>query len=210
MASTGTAAGGSSSSFAVNGAIMVAQTSIINVVNSTTTYRSKNDGNPQPDSIRLFGFSQSQIDKTAPSIITSRVILTPGKGSPQKQLTFVFTTTLNEEGNMDGEEPFYLFNKGDGEIGVNQETGMGYLIPNGVKSIAIGLYPRTPENPPVWYIEIISPWFSISTMNDTQRVSATFTLMEVGNSEVTSNKVIQGPLRRNPLFPPSKPLRQIG
>lgn len=179
------------SSYAVNQADLQDTFTILTASKTSTTFRSKNDGQPQPDEIRFYGYSQQQQDPGAQSSITSQVTINPGEGATYRRKAFRFTTVLNEEGKMEDEPAYHLFLEGDGEITYNAETNEHFLIPSGVEGVVVGLYPRTPLNPPVWYIDLLSGWFSASTTAGLPRVSVRFELVEDSNSTVTSRKSVE-------------------
>lgn len=179
-------------SYGTNQAFVPDSHTVLTATKTSTSYRSVNDGQPQPDEIRFFGYSQQQADPGAQSSITSQVTINPGLGATYRTKAFRFTTILNEAGKMEGEPPYHLFLEGDGQVLYDAETNSFTLIPTGVEGVTVGLYPRVGDiSPPVWYIDLLGGWFSESTTSGSLRVSVTFELVEDSNTTVTSNKSVE-------------------
>jgi hypothetical protein len=188
------------------------------------TFFSLNNGQPQPNFLTAWGYSQTQSDPKIPSTIQSEVTIAPGIGAQFPLTTFKFTTTLNE---TEGDFPVYHnFSEGEGIIERDETGKQLFLLPNNTPGVVIRLYGRTPENPPVWSIDIDNGYFSVGTAAGSKRVTLAIKLLLSDDSIVTVKKSVESGaqayhytkkkpqrpivLRENPLFPPSKPLRQIG
>ena len=176
--------------FGVNSAF-VEDTTKEAVMDSLLTFFSFNDGQPQPEKLTAWGYSQSQIDPRNPSIITSFVSIIPGTGAEYPQADFYFTTTLNE--TVGEFKTYHNFSAGDGAITRTPppEDKQISLVPNGVLGVVIKLFGRTPENPPVWFIEIDRRYFSLSTAVGSRRVSLAIKLTLSDDSYVTVKKSVE-------------------
>lgn len=177
--------------YPVNGGIIPDTASMLVGQNSVITYRSVNNGQPQPASSEIWGYGQEQVDRGGSSILSNQVIIEPGLGSAKPVTTFNFTTLLNQDPFHEAGEPkpppIYTFNAGDGTIVGNT------LIPNGLEGqgVTIVLVPKDDYGPATWFIRLETPWFSLTTVSGTQRFRVVFELLGDVNSEILARKAVE-------------------
>ena len=212
------AAGGAAINYAPNNANRIDTAALVIGEKSVITHIVRNDGTTPPSFAR-YGYAQEQYPSLeSSSTLSNQVIIEPGLGSIRgpNRTVFDFNTISNESIGL------FSFNVGAGEF----PEGPNILHPTGVPGVKIFLDPRSAEGPPAWFIEVDSSWYSASTVIGTQRFKLTFELLGEINSVVTTGKAVESGakvhrynilsknqpvvLNENPLFPPSKPVRQIG
>ena len=179
------------SSYAPNGAIVADTSGMVVGQNSVITYRSENDGQPQPAWLGMWGYGQSQQDPGGSSILSNQVLIEPGLGSTRPITSFSFSTILNQDPfHEEGEPkppPIYIFDAGDGTVEGN------ILTPNGLagQGVTIRLLGKDAEGPATWFIILDNTWFSKKTEAGSLRFRVTFELLGQVNSNILAKRSVE-------------------